>query len=470
MTSSDLIVIGAGPAGMAAAATAAGHGLRVTLIDEQPRPGGQIYRDVDRVAPRRGAMLGADYTDGARLTAALDHASISHVGGAAVWAIEEGFSVFWSSEGRGARTDGARIILATGALERPMPLPGWTLPGVMTAGAAQILLKQAGVVPCRAVLAGSGPLLYLIAAQMVRAGAPPLALVETRTRRDLAAATARHLGGALRGWPYLAKGLGMLATLRKAGVRRHIGATEIAVEGEGRAEALTFRGGGRTHRIACDTVLLHHGVVPNTQAARSLGVTHRWDDRQHCFSPVLDPWGGTSVEGVMIAGDGAGIGGAKAAEIAGRIAAIRVAADLGRLGEAEARALAAPLMAARARELAIRPFLDTAYPPFAGALAPQDATIVCRCEEVTAGDIRRHARLGCLGPNQAKAFGRAGMGPCQGRYCGLTVTAILAQTHRQSPDETGYYRIRPPLKPVTLGELAAMDTPPPDGAQQERSE
>ena len=119
--------------------------------------------------------------------------------------------------------------------------------------------------------------------------------------------------------------------------------------------------------------------------------------------------------------------------------------------------MASPLRRALARELAARPFLDAAYPPYGAALRPADNTVICRCEEITAGDIRSYANLGCLGPNQTKAFGRAGMGHCQGRYCGLTVTALLADANRQSPDETGYYRIRAPLKPVTLGELAAMD-------------
>ncbi|SMX48133.1 FAD/NAD(P)-dependent oxidoreductase [Maliponia aquimaris] len=464
MSRSDLIVVGAGPAGMAAAATAADHGLSVTLLDEQPRPGGQIYRDVDRAAPLRGGILGKDYSEGTRLTAALRHECIAHLRGAVVWAIEDGFRVSYTRDGRAAQVAGDRVLLATGALERPMPLPGWTLPGVMTAGAAQILLKQSGVLAQRAVLVGSGPLLYLIAAQMVRAGTPPLALVETQTRGDLMAAMS-HLGGALKGWPYLAKGVKLLSEILRARVPRHTGATGIAIEGDGRAEAVVFRAGGRDHRIACDTVLLHHGVVPNTQAARSLGVAHRWDKGQACFAPVLDAWGGTDKDGVLIAGDGGGIGGAKAAEFAGRIAALKVAGDLGKLTEPARDAQAAPLLKQRAQELAIRPFLDAAYPPYAEALAPADATVVCRCEEVTAGDIRGYAKLGCLGPNQAKAFGRAGMGPCQGRYCGLTVTVLLAKAHGQTPDETGYYRIRPPLKPVTLGELAAMEEAVKDAAE-----
>ena len=452
----DLAIIGAGPAGMAAAAEAAQQGLSVTLLDEQNRPGGQIYREVDRAAGPRGGILGQEYLHGATLTAGLGQAGITHLSGAVVWAIEDGFRISFVRDGRGEQLEAARVILATGALERPMPLPGWTLPGVMTAGAAQILLKQSGVLPRRAVLAGSGPLLYLIAKQMVRAGTPPLALVETQAAASPLAAV-RHLPGALLGWRYLAKGLKMLAEIKRAGVPRHTGATEIAVAGSTRAEAVTFRSKGQEHSIACDTVLLHHGVVPNTQAARSINVPHVWSEAQQCFVPETGTWGETAKPGVLIAGDGAGIGGAMAAEYAGRIAALKAAEELGRITAPERDRLATPLFSRRSRETAVRPFLDAAYPPYAGAVRPADSTIVCRCEEVTAGDIRSYAKLGCLGPNQAKAFGRAGMGPCQGRYCGLTVTALLAEANGQTPDETGYYRIRPPIKPVTLGELAAME-------------
>ncbi|MCC0035347.1 MAG: FAD-dependent oxidoreductase [Hoeflea sp.] len=455
MHSADLIVIGAGPAGMSAARRAAGSGLSVLLLDEQPAPGGQIYRDVDRASKTRGAILGSDFIDGLALTRRLAHDNITHLRGAVVWQIEEATRVNFTRNGKAELAEGRRILLATGALERPMPVPGWTLPGVMTAGAAQILLKQSGIACERAVLVGSGPLLYLVATQMVRAGVPPLALVETQTKADLARSL-RHLGGALRGWPYLLKGLRMLWELRRAGIVRHVGATDIAVEGDRSASGVTFRVGGIEHRIACDTVLLHHGVVPNTQAARSIDIPHRWDDAQGCFAPECDEWGRTAVSSVFIAGDGAGIGGARAAALAGELVALEIARDLGGMTERERDAEARPLRSGLGAERAARSFIDSAYPPYAGALAPADDTIVCRCEEVTAGEIRRTAGLGCLGPNQAKAFVRAGMGPCQGRYCGLSVTRILSDTNGIPPDETGYYRIRPPLKPVTLGEIAAL--------------
>ncbi|NNE87136.1 MAG: FAD-dependent oxidoreductase [Silicimonas sp.] len=464
MMKRDLIIIGAGPAGMAAASEAAELGLSVTVLDEQPRAGGQIYRDVDRASSLRGDILGVDYTEGTRLTDGLRDSGVDHITSAVVWAIEDKFRISYTREGRCAQILTDRILLATGALERPMPLPGWTLPGVMTAGAGQILLKQSGVVAQGAVLVGAGPLLYLIAAQLVRAGTPPAAMIETQTRGDMIGAL-RHVGGAIRGWPYMVKGLKMLAEIKRAKVPRYTGATEISIEGEGKPEAVTFTHKGGRQRIACKTIFLHHGVVPNTQAARSLGISHHWNAAQGSFVPELDDWGQSDVSGVFIAGDGAGIGGAVAAEHAGRLAALKIAEDTERLSAQDCNRMAAPLRRALARDLAARPFLDAAYPPYGAALHPADSIVICRCEEVTAGDIRGYAKLGCLGPNQTKAFGRAGMGPCQGRYCGLTVTALLADANGQSLDETGYYRIRPPLKPVTLGELAAMDETPQDAAE-----
>ena len=453
----DVVVIGAGPAGLAAAATAAAHGARVVLLDEQAQAGGQIYRDVDRVSPLRGALLGADYVYGKTLIAAVGTTGVEHIRNAAVWMIESGFQVTYSCGQRSERVRSSQLILATGSLERPMPLPGWTLPGVMTAGAAQILLKQSGIATRRAVLIGCGPLLYLVASQLARAGAPPLALLETQQPNDFKSSL-RHWYGALRAWPYLLKGASMLMQLWRHRVPRYKAVRDIQIEGAQQAQSVRFTHAGQTHRIACETVLLHHGVVPNTQIGRSLGVSHDWSDQGQCFVPRCNKWGETDVTGVFIVGDGAGIGGARVAELSGQIAALRVVARLGRIDEPSALRQAAPIFKRRDAEMAIRPFLDAAYPPFTQALQPADNTTVCRCEDVTAGAIRGYAKLGCMGPNQAKAFGRCGMGPCQGRFCGLTVSRLLADAHGLTPDEVGYQRVRAPLKPVTLGELACMNS------------
>ena len=455
MFKADLVIVGSGPAGLAAARAAAEAGLTVLLLDEQQHAGGQIYRNVENVAGSRADILGPDFTKGMRLAQSVQHQNIRHLKSAVVWQIEASTRVAFTMGDEVMIAVGKRLLIATGALERSMPIPGWTLPGVMTAGAAQILLKQSGMVCERAVLAGTGPLLYLVAAQMCRAGTPPLALVETQTFADKLASL-RHGFGALRGWRYLIKGLGLLRELRQAKVRRYTGVSAIAVHGERRVEGIGFTTGRQRHRLPCATVLLHHGVVPNSQAARSIGVPHHWNKQQQAFVPERDRWGRTAIADVYIAGDGAGIGGAEAASLAGRLAALDIARDLGVSTQSERDRAAGPLFRRVCGELAPRPFIDRAYPPYAEALSPADDTIVCRCEEVTAGDIRRYAALGCLGPNQAKAFGRAGMGPCQGRYCGLTVTELLGRANQRTQDATGYYRIRPPLKPVTLRQLASL--------------
>ena len=208
----DLIIIGAGPAGMAAAQEANQRGAQVILLDEQPAAGGQIYRNVLGVSRRQAAILGTDFTEGRHLAEWLERSDIDHRAGVTVWQVGTDGSVAYSKHGIAEQVRGRYILLATGAIERPMPLPGWTLPGVITAGAAQILMKTSGLVADGAVLVGSGPLLYLIAAQMLAAGSPPKALVETQSFADLRAAMS-HLGGALKGWRQLVKGLGLIARL-----------------------------------------------------------------------------------------------------------------------------------------------------------------------------------------------------------------------------------------------------------------
>jgi len=199
-------------------------------------------------------------------------------------------------------------------------------------------------------------------------------------------------------------------------------------------------------------VALHQGVVPNQQITRLLRCDHRWNGSQRCFVPELDEFGETSVAGVYVAGDGGGIGGAAAAALQGRLVARRIAQKAGRRTVGEI----AGLMAELRREMSIRPFLETLYAPAAAVLSPSDETMICRCEEITAGQIREAVDLGAPGPNQVKSFLRSGMGPCQGRMCGLAVTEIIAERRDEPPSLVDYYRIRPPLKPLALSELAAL--------------
>jgi NADPH-dependent 2,4-dienoyl-CoA reductase/sulfur reductase-like enzyme len=460
----DVLVVGAGPAGLAAATEAARLGLATLLVDEQPAPGGQIYRAITTTPLRDRRILGDDYWHGAGLIEPFTQSGAAYEPGATVWAVSrqtapagvDGFEVAYSVAGEARLVHARHILLATGAQERPFPIPGWTLPGVVTAGAAQILLKQAGMAPdSRAVLAGSGPLLYLIAWQYLNAGVKLQALLDT-TPPGRSAAALPHVVDFLRS-PYFMKGLKLLRAV-KAGIPvvRHVGALEALGE-NGRLSAVRYQAGSApVQTMAADHLLLHQGVVPNINLSNAVGVAHRWNEALACWEPAVDGWGVTDVPGIGIAGDGAGIAGARAAEQRGRLAALQAAVALGRIDIAQRDRAAREPRAALSRATRGRAFFDALYRPADVFRRPTGDTIVCRCEEVTAAQVRDTVKLGVQGPNQMKSFLRCGMGPCQGRFCGLTVTEVLAHERGVGPAEIGYYRLRFPTKPLTLGELASL--------------
>lgn len=452
----DVAIIGAGPAGMAAAIEAASAGVSVVLLDEAPRPGGQIYRNVSQSTVERRRILGPDYARGTVLVNELKRSGTDYRSGTNVWHIESlapGYRLSYSL-GDGSRVlDCAALIVATGALERPMPLPGWTLPGVSTVGALQILLKSAGSIAEDAVLIGCGPLLLLMAVQMIDAGSPPKAILETIPRRRYLRAL-RHWPRALGAPTYLLKGVKMWHRIRRAGVPIYHDTRDISLMGENELAGVKFRSRGQEHHIDTATVGLHHGIVPNQQITRLMRCTHYWDTHQHTFLPNIDAWGETSQPGLYVAGDGASVRGATSAALSGRIAAMG-ATDRKRANTPDGRRLRRQIR----RDARIRGFLETLYAPAPQALAPDDATLVCRCEEISAGNIRHAVRHQAYGPNQLKSFLRTGMGPCQGRVCGPAVTQLIATESGSSMETVGYFRIRPPLKPLTLVELADYEVP-----------
>ena len=456
----DLIIVGAGPAGMAAAATAAELGLSITVLDEQPEPGGQIYRGVERVAATRSrhlSWLGPDYAAGLELVSAFRKSDIDYLDSAQVWQVEPEGRVFYRRNGTVGILSGKIVLIAPGAMERPLPVPGWTLPGVLTCGAGQILLKANGLAPKgRFVLAGCGPLLLLLAAQLTRAGVKPAAILETTFKRR---AAFPHLPGFLALPGYVGKGFAMLRELKAAGIPIYKGVTHLAMRGDTQVREIEFACGGVTHREAVDLVFLHQGVVPNGNLAWSIDLAHDWDDRQRSFHPRLDPWGRSSAPAIRVAGDAGGIVGAEGAEAMGRIVAWAAALDLGKLTVDVCNERARASRAVLNRHRAARPFLDALYRPDNHWIAPPDPdTMVCRCEEVRAGEIRRLVTgQNCPGPNQMKSFVRCGMGPCQGRLCGLTTVELIAECRGVPVSQVGYYRVRPPVKPVTVGDLATMD-------------
>ena len=495
----ELAIVGAGPAGMSAAVSAREHGIDVLVLDEQAAPGGQIYRNVETVTterPNAARVLGGDYAAGAAGARAFRGCGARYSPRTPVWEVStvarraDGTAPFELGVLRDgvARMVHARcVIVATGARERPVPVPGALLPGVMGAGGVQSLLKGSGLVPdVPVVIAGSGPLVYLIAWQLVRAGAPVRAVLLTTPpdRRGVGGRFLRAAGAlpqalALPG--ELGKGLGWRYALANRGVKV-MRAGGLAIEGRERAEAVRFTHRGRERSIDASLVLLHEGVVPNAHLTLAAQLDHVRDDRRHAFRPVADEWGGTSECGVLVAGDCAGILGANAAADSGRLAALEAAHRLGRIDARRRDALAMPHRASLERRRRFQAFLDVMFEPGPAVLRPSDpAVTVCRCEEVTVAEIEHVIARGCPGPDQAKAFTRCGMGPCQGRMCATVVSGMFAgrrgagagagagiaargNAGTRAGSATGadagaggHYRIRPPVKPLTVGELAALE-------------
>lgn len=455
----DLLIVGAGPAGMSAAIASRRHGLEVLLVDEQAAPGGQIWRGVEAVAgTARAAVLGQAYLDGLAVVDQFRASGAEYAPLTQVWQVEAGPRVFMSRDGEASCVEARHLLLATGAQERPMPFPGWTLPGVMTVGAAQILLKTSGQVPTDPLwIAGNGPLSLLYAAQLLKAGGNIAGFLDTAPPGQTVSAISKLAAAMLSAPADLLKGVGWIATLRRQ-VRYVPHVTELQAIGGEALEGIRYvTGNGKATTVEARVLLVHEGVVPNIHPTLALGCRHTWNARQDSFAPELDAWGETSEQNVFVAGDGAGIGGAIAACLRGEIAALRIATKAGRLSEAGAAAAAKPIRSRLKRALAPRPFLDAAYRPRSAIFVPSDETVACRCEEVRVSSIRAMAAQGRPGPDQVKAFTRAGMGPCQGRQCNYTIAHILAACEGRSVPEVGLYRVRPPLKPVTLGELAALD-------------
>ncbi|MFD3696497.1 FAD-dependent oxidoreductase [Streptomyces sp. NPDC058646] len=466
----DLAVVGAGPAGLAAAVTAAGLGLRVALLDAGERPGGQYYR---HPAPGLGAVrpeaLHHDWPAFATREAALRaHESagrVTYLPAHHVWTVvpDQGAGPGrWilhavAGHGPGERAAAVRaraVLLATGAHERQLPFPGWTLPGVIGAGGAQAMVKGGLVLPGkRVVVAGSGPLLLAVAGTLAAAGATVPAVVEAASYT----AYAGHLPALLRNPGKLAEAGTFGGALLRHRVRLLSRQAVVEAHGGSRVEAVTVARLGRdwrplpgtARRIPCDALAVGHGLVPQLELATGLGcATVRSPDGTVALD--LDAGQRTSVPGIWSAGETGGIGGAGLALVEGEIAAHAVAG----------RPAPAPLARRRARLRAFARAMGAAHRPGPGWtdwLGEDDA--VCRCEEVPAGRIRAAVRdLGARDARTVKLLTRAGMGWCQGRMCGPAVSALAGES-LLSQDAAADRR---PLScPVPLRHLAEL--PPADG-------
>ncbi|MBB3947428.1 MULTISPECIES: NAD(P)/FAD-dependent oxidoreductase [Rhizobium/Agrobacterium group] len=456
----DLLIVGAGPAGMSAAVVARRYGLDVLVVDEQPTPGGQIWRNIEAVSgtPRMD-ILGKAYAEGLDLVRQFRASSARYEPGTQVWQVEAGPRAYVTRDGAASSIEANYLLLATGAQERPAPFPGWTLPGVMTIGAAQIVLKTSDQIPSEPVwIAGSGPLSLLYAAQLLKAGGRIAGFLDTSRAGQISSALP-DLFSALKSAPMdILKGVGWLQSIkRRVQYIQHV--AEIEATGKESLERLRYvTASGQSATVDAKLLLVHEGIVPTIHPTLALGCRHVWNADQDSFAPELDSWGETSEANIFVAGDGAGIGGAKAACLRGVLTGLQIVFKSGRVSQLEATLQAEPTRKRLRQALATRPFLDKLYRPRPSIFVPPDHTIACRCEEVSVASVRAQLTSGRPGPNQIKAFTRAGMGPCQGRQCGYTIARVLADAEGRAAPDVGLYRVRPPLKPVTLSELAALDS------------
>jgi len=442
------VIVGAGPAGVRAAEALVAQGLRPVVLDEAPRAGGQIYRQPPQGFQRsKQELYGFEHrkADAVHRAMAALLPQVDYRPGSLVWNVD-GKTLDVLQDGVSTAVPYTHLILATGATDRVLPFPGWLTPGVYTLGGSQVALKYQGcAIGARVVFLGTGPLLYLVAYQYAKAGAQVAAVLDTSRAADRRAA----VPGMLRAPGLLAKGLYYMAWLRAHGVPLRSGVRPVAVQGKERVTGLTYRQGARTHTVECDALAYGLALRSETQLASLAGCEFEFNTRDRNWTPRRDAAGRSSVPGVYVAGDGAAIAGADAAELAGERAALALLEDIDHPHVAQrARTLEAQL-AANSR---LRTALERAFPfPEDWAQGIADDTVVCRCEEVTAGTLRQAVNdTAAQELNRLKALTRVGMGRCQGRMCGAAAAEVLAHACGRSPAEVGRLRNQPPVKPVPV--------------------
>lgn len=451
-STTDVLVVGGGPAG-----------LSVTLVDERVSLGGQIFK---RMGPgfriENPREIGRDYRAGGELIESVDAAAIDVRLSTAVLAIE-GMTAIVCERESGTSTIGARrIILAPGAYDRPVPFPGWTLPGVLTAGGAQTLVKTQSVLPGeRIVFAGSGPVALAFPAQLHHHGAN-IALVCEAGPAPSPADVVAMVRAAPGNLSLLRDAVGYRYELARARIPLRYRRIVVRAEGDGRVEAVVHAAvdrnwrvmPGTEERLACDTLCLGYGFLPSVELLRLAGCALDEDEDRGGAVARLDPWMRTTVDGIYAAGDGTGVEGSLVAIDEGRLAAVAAAADIGALTPARAEDEARPLRRHLSQRRAFRRALSRMHRVGAGIYELSTAeTVICRCEEVTRATLEP-ALAASVDPATVKGLTRAGMGLCQGRNCQRTIAGLIARRHGMELAALTPASPRLPTRPVPLGAIA----------------
>ena len=464
LLSSEVLVVGAGPAGLAAAKAAALSGCRVTVLDERAGPGGQYFKQLAQAHTFAddGAM-DRQYRAGRNLIEEVKGLGVEILSDALVWGAFEPMEVCALVGERAVIVRPTALVIATGAYERGVPIPGWTLPGFMTTGAAQTLMRAYRVAPGRKVLlAGHGPLNFQVAAEMADAGVHVAALVEAAPRPGIAEIPA-YLSARWH-WPDLiADGHRYIRLLKDRDVPILHGHVLAEARGKDRVETavvVPLEADGRSasdirHTFQVDCVCVGYGFMPSNEISRALGCRHHFEPERGTLVVETDADGGTSIDGVYAAGDCGGMGGARAAEeegfIAGAAAARRARRSLPVAVDAE---LAPRRRRLRSHRLFQRALWRLFRAPRLGLQLAGADTTICRCEEVPASAIHKCLDFGTTTADAVKRETRAGMGRCQGRYCGTLITELVAERTGTPVGEFSFFAQRPPIKPVPIYAIA----------------
>ncbi len=444
-----VVIVGAGPAGVRAAQACVEAGVRPTVIDESGTSGGQIYRRQPAQFTRPyKALYGFEAGKAKAIHCTFDDLvpHLDYRPNTLAWNVSPGVLHCVQGEVAEALPFDA-LILATGATDRLLPVRGWTMAGCYSLGAAQIALKaQACAIGRRVVFLGTGPLLYLISYQYAAAGVDVAAVLDTSPFLGQLNA----LGPMAARPTLLAKGIYYRAQLLLRGVPVHTSVTPLAIDGDDGVAAVRFRSGrGQEEQLACDAVGMGFHLRSETQLADLARCDFTFDPDLGQWVPQVDADGRGSTSGVYLAGDGARVLGADAAEISGELAALAALSDLG-LDVSTSRI--DKLRRRQRRMETFRRGLATAFPwPAELARAVADDVLLCRCEAITAGQLREAAASqGAPEVNRAKALVRVGMGRCQGRFCGAAAAEVLAEVRGDALEQVGRLRGQAPVKPLAM--------------------
>ncbi len=453
----EAVVVGAGPAGMAAALALSEHGVNTAVVDEAEAPGGQVYRRVPPAFKETSARrMTYRQRTGRRLIRAflLPSEKLTHFTESSVWGTFGPYRLDVLHNHQTHTLAYRKLIICEGANERFVPFPGWTLPGVMSIGAMQKLLHhQRLIAGKRILLAGTGPLLIAAAAELTQTGASMVGVLEAAKLLD----STPLLSEMFRQKGLLEESIAHLIPLLKTRKLFQQRSCIVEAHGKDQVEAATICQLDDDWRpirasmkiVKTDVVGIGFGFKPGARLSRLCGCAHRFDSKKGGFGPILDAYQATDQADIYVAGDGAGIGGATMAEIQGAVAGLHAAHSLGRIPNNRFAALVQPLLRAQKRVAQYAEKLEQIYRPrdaIYQTVTPE--TIICRCEGVTAGEIWEQMDKGRLDLTSLKPS-RLGMGPCQGRGC-ESIAAELLRLHGVDAHMIKPMRLRPPLIPIPI--------------------